>query len=113
MKTEINMEMIENLSNLSKLRFNENEKEELQGQVQNIIDLLDQLESCECSQADYDRMQKISELRDDVAEVGLNHEEVFLNASNSSNGYFVVPKVVDWYGLRKQNSFGISGFTKK
>lgn len=95
MKTEINMETIENLSNLSKLRFNENEKEELKGQVQNIIGLLDQLESCECSQADYDRMQKISELRDDVAEVGLNHEEVFLNAPNSSNGYFVVPKVVD------------------
>ena len=95
MKTEINTQTIENLANLSKLSFSENEKEELKGQVQNIIELLDQLESCECSHSDYDKTQKISELRDDVAEVGLSQEEVFLNAPKSSNGYFVVPKVVD------------------
>ena len=113
MKTEINIEMIENLSNLSKLRFNENEKEELKTQVQNIIGMLDQLGTCECSQADYDKTQKISELREDNVEMSMSSEEVFLNAPNSSNGYFVVPKVVDWYELRKQNSFGIVRFAKK
>lgn len=95
MKTEIDTQTIENLAGLSKLRFSENEKEELKGQVQNIIELLDQFGTCEVSQTDYVRTQKISDLRDDVAEVGLNQEEVFLNAQNSSNGYFVVPKVVD------------------
>ena len=112
MKTEINIEMIENLSNLSKLRFNENEKEELKTQVQNIIGLLDQLGTFECSQADYDKTQKISELREDNVEMSMSSEEVFLNSPNSSNGYFVVPKVVDWYVLRKQNSFGIGRFAK-
>ena len=113
MKTEIDTQTIENLAELSKLRFSENEKEELKGQVQNIIELLDQLGTCECSQADYDKTQKISELREDNVEMSMSSEEVFLNSPNSSNGYFVVPKVVDWYVLRKQNSFGIVRFAKK
>lgn len=92
---EINTEVIENLANLSKLRFSEPEKEELKGQVKDIIGLLDQLGTDEGTQIDYVKTQKISDLRDDCAEIGFTQEEVFLNAPNSVNGYFVVPKVVD------------------
>lgn len=95
MKTEINAEVIENLASLSKLRFSEPEKEEMKGQVKDIINMLDQLGADETTQVEYVRMQKISDLREDIAEMGLAQEEVFLNAPNSSNGYFVVPKVVD------------------
>ena len=56
--------------------------------------MLDKLGEVEDEQS-FLNTQKLGDLREDEVCDGMSESEVFLNAPRSSNGYFIVPKVVD------------------
>lgn len=94
MKTEIKTYDIDKLCQLSYLEFDEEHKQILLNEVQSITDMLGKLADVKEDKA-FVLSEKLTGLREDKVCESMKREDVFLNAPNSSNGYFVVPKVVD------------------
>lgn len=92
---DITIKDIEHLAELSCLSFNEEEKVVLLGEVNNIIDLLD-----ECGQAEVEENIEfqdyvgLEDLREDVPMSTLNLDTVFEKTDKCDKAHFVVPKVV-------------------
>ena len=95
MKEEITIEEIVRLSELSKLSFSEEEKYILKGEIEGIIDLLNQCDNVRVDVASDVNVQKLRNLREDEVEESMELEDVFSTTEHAHNGYFVVPKVVD------------------
>jgi len=95
MKEKITINDIDRLSHLSKLKFTQEEKEKLVGEVNGIINMLNQCDDVKIDGAIDTQMQKLSSLREDNVKEDMNTHDVFVNSNNCNNGYFVVPKVVD------------------
>lgn len=94
MKKEIDLEMIDKLCRMSQLKFSDEDKSALLTEVKSITKLLDNMSDVE-EESDFLQTQKLGDLRVDEGKEGLDAGDVFLNAPNSHNDYFVVPKVVD------------------
>ena len=95
MKEKISIEDIDKLSELSKLQFTMEEKQVLVNEVDGIIDLLNQCASVEISEEYKVPVQKLSNLRIDEVEQGMDSQDVFSATDRCRGGYFVAPKVVD------------------
>ena len=95
MKNNITLDDINYLSELSAIEFNEEEKKELILQVNNIIAMLNECAEVDVSNISNETFELLSELREDEMKVSLDKDEVLKNAPRKSEGYFVVPKVVD------------------
>lgn len=94
MKKEIDRALIDKLCDMSKLEFNDDDKNVLLQEVNSITQMLEGLG--EVTQTpNFLNSQKLSDLRQDVATDGMDEENVFLNANKSKDNFFVAPKVVD------------------
>lgn len=94
MDSRIDSSEIDKLCKMSALEFSDEDKITLIAEVNSIKSMLDKLGEVEDEQA-FLNTQKLSDLREDEVRDGMSESEVFLNAPHSSNGYFIVPKVVD------------------
>lgn len=94
MDSRIDSNEIDKLCKMSALEFSDDDKLILIDEVNSIKGMLDKLGEVENEQA-FLNTQKISDLREDEVQDGLSESDVFLNAPHASNGYFIVPKVVD------------------
>ena len=94
MNSRIDSSEIDKLCKMSALEFSDEDKITLISEVNSIKGMLDKLGEVEDEQA-FLNTQKLSDLREDEVCDGMGESEVFLNAPHSSNGYFIVPKVVD------------------
>ncbi len=90
-------ETVETISYLARLRFDEDNKEKITKDLENIIEFVDQLESADTSDIEplANPLEKTAKTRSDEI-TAENRKETFLeNAPDSNEDYFLVPRVVE------------------
>ena len=88
--------LIEKLAELSMLKFNEAEKEEIKADLQKMIGFIDKLQELDTTGIEplMHMSDEINVLREDVAGPMLTEEEALKNAPHHDEHYFKVPKVI-------------------
>ncbi len=93
----LSKEEVKKVAGLARLRMNDDELERLSPQLSNIIGFVEQL-----SELDTDNVEPLANvvditlpLREDVVNDGNCAEEILANTAEETQGYFVVPKVVE------------------
>lgn len=93
---QIDKQTITKLSNLSKLKFSEQEEEEIINDLSQIVTFVEKLQ--EIDTENVAPLIYISEeknvVRKDVVEQTLTHEEALMNAPKKDSDYFRAPKVI-------------------
>lgn len=92
----ITTELVDNLSNLSKLSFNEQEKVAIKEDLEKMIGFIEQLQKIDTK--GIEPLQHISSatnvLREDVLKGSVSKQEALQNAPATDGNYFTVPKVI-------------------
>ena len=88
--------LIEKLAELSMLKFNEVEKEEIKADLQKMIGFIDKLQELDTTGVEplMHMTEEHNVLRDDEVGPMLNQQEALKNAMHHDNHYFKVPKVI-------------------
>ena len=93
---EVNSSLIDKLANLSRLRFDEEEKAAIQSDLQRMIQFVEKL--TELDSAGVEPLLHLSEninvLREDLIKDSITREEGLKNAPLKDEHYFKVPKVI-------------------
>ena len=86
---------VEHIAALAKLKFTEEEKIRLQGELNKILEYMDKLNELDLENVE--PLENINDtenvFREDVAEKALTNEEALKNAPAAEQGFFKVPKV--------------------
>ena len=93
---KIDNELVERLAELSKLEFNDTEKEKLKKDMQGILNLVEKLSEVNVEGVEpliYMSDEK-NVLRKDVVKDTVSKEDALLNAPQKDSDYFKVPKVI-------------------
>ncbi len=86
---------IDHLANLSALEISEEQKAIFEKEFEGIMGLVEKINNAKVTnEIEYEPID-VSELRDDVAEVGLTQEEVLTNAPEKKQGCFAVPLMME------------------
>lgn len=93
---KIDNELVGKLSELSKLEFDETEKERLKKDLQGIFDLMEQLNEVDVEGVEplIYMSDEVNVLRKDVIKDTVSKEEALQNAPQRDSDYFKVPKVI-------------------
>jgi aspartyl-tRNA(Asn)/glutamyl-tRNA(Gln) amidotransferase subunit C len=93
---QVDNELIEKLSKLSLLQFDEAEKEEIKNDLQKMIGFVDKLQELDTTGIEplLHMSEEVNVLRDDVPGNMLSREEALRNAPHHDGQYFKVPKVI-------------------
>jgi aspartyl-tRNA(Asn)/glutamyl-tRNA(Gln) amidotransferase subunit C len=88
--------LIEKLSKLSLLYFDEAEKEEIKSDLQKMIGFVDKLQELDTTNIEplLHMSEEVNVLREDVAGNMLQREEALKNAAHHDGEHFKVPKVI-------------------
>lgn len=88
--------LIEKLSKLSLLQFNEAEKEEIRNDLQKMIGFVDKLQELDTTGIEplLHMSDEVNVLRNDVPGNMLTREEALKNTPHHDGQYFKVPKVI-------------------
>jgi aspartyl-tRNA(Asn)/glutamyl-tRNA(Gln) amidotransferase subunit C len=88
--------LIEKLAELSMLKFNEAEKEEIKADLQKMIGFIDKLQELDTTGVEplMHMSEEYNVLRDDEVGPMLNQPEALKNAPHHDAQYFKVPKVI-------------------
>jgi aspartyl-tRNA(Asn)/glutamyl-tRNA(Gln) amidotransferase subunit C len=94
----VSKEQVEHIAKLAKLKFTEAEKEKLQGELNKILEYIDQLNELDLENVE--PLENINEelenvLREDIPVKCLTKEEALKNAPAKTENFFKVPKVLD------------------
>lgn len=96
MHMEVTDEMVDNLAALSRLRFNEAEKEEIKKDLQRMISFVDKLKELDVSNVEpllhMTDMQNV--YRSDIVKGSMDRAEALKNAPLADDQFFKVPKVI-------------------
>lgn len=92
----MNKATIDKLCALSMLSFDENQLPQVESTMSSIIDLMDTIKETDYTYDDMndDNSIAFADLREDVSAPSMDTETLLKNA-RSSNGFFVVPKVIE------------------
>ncbi len=97
LRMSLNKATVKKVASLSRLRMDDAELERMAPQLSKIIGFVEQL-----SQVNTDNVEPLAsvvdivlEMREDVVNDGNAVDKVLANAPEKSQGYFVVPKVVE------------------
>lgn len=94
---KVDIPLVERLAQLSRLEFNEDEKQEIKKDLEKILSFMEQLN--EVDTENVEPLVYINEnenvFREDVVVQTLNKEEVLKNAPLPDDNYFKVPKVIE------------------
>ena len=93
---QVNDALIEKLSRLAMLEFNEAEKEEIKKDLQKMIGFVDKLQELDTTGVEplLHMSPALNVLREDVLGTMLSREEALQNAPLHDEQYFKVPKVI-------------------
>ena len=93
---EVNDEMIDKLANLSRLQFNEGEKEEIKNDLEKMIRFINKLNEIDTTGVKplLHMSDEVNVLRDDIVEGSISTEDALKNAPHHNDKYFLVPKVI-------------------
>lgn len=94
---EINIDIINKLSDLAKLNFSENEKVDLEKDMNQIISFFEKMN--EVNTDDIEPLIFMTDeeniLRTDEPKSDITHQEALLNAPSKDSDYFKVPKFIE------------------
>ncbi len=93
---EINDEMVKNLADLSRLTFNDHEKEEIKKDLQRMISFVEKLNEVDTSNVEplLHMTDAVNIYREDIVQGSMPKEDALKNAPMADNNYFKVPKVI-------------------
>jgi aspartyl-tRNA(Asn)/glutamyl-tRNA(Gln) amidotransferase subunit C len=93
---EVNDALIENLANLARLQFNEEEKEEIKKDLQRMISFVEKLNELNTDGVEplLHMTDEVNVLREDEIHGSISREEALQNAPSTDGVYFKVPKVI-------------------
>lgn len=94
---EVNEQLVNDLANLARLRFNEEEKAVIKKDLQQMIQFVDKLKELDVSGVEplLHMSDNINRLREDVVQGSVSREEGLKNAPKHTDEYFRVPKVIN------------------
>ncbi|MCB0476574.1 MAG: Asp-tRNA(Asn)/Glu-tRNA(Gln) amidotransferase subunit GatC [Crocinitomicaceae bacterium] len=97
---QITDEIIDQIAELAKLKFEGEQKEAIKGDLSNIVQFMDKL-----SEVDTDGVEPLismvedeNDMREDVIGNEVSKEEALKNAPSKNSDYFKIPKVLDKTG---------------
>jgi aspartyl-tRNA(Asn)/glutamyl-tRNA(Gln) amidotransferase subunit C len=93
---EVNDSMIDKLSNLARLEFNPEEKEEIKKDLQRMIHFVEKLSELDTTGVEplLHMSHEMNVLRDDRPQGSVSREDALSNAPATDGTYFKVPKVI-------------------
>ncbi|MGE5108123.1 MAG: Asp-tRNA(Asn)/Glu-tRNA(Gln) amidotransferase subunit GatC [Sphingobacteriales bacterium] len=93
---EVTDKLVDNLAHLSRLAFNEQDKQEIKKDLQKMIAFVDKLNELDTSHVKplLHMSDNVNMLRDDEVKGSISREEALLNAPEKTEKYFKVPKVI-------------------
>lgn len=93
---EVTDELIDNLARLSRLQFNEQEKEDIKKDLQRMIQFVDKLNEVDTTGVEplLHMSEVVDRYRADQVEGSMNREEALENAPLADKQFFKVPKVI-------------------
>ena len=93
---EVNIALIDNLSNLARLEFDTVEKEELRNDLQRMITFVEKLNELDTTgiQPLLHMTDEVNVLREDLVQGSSNRQDALRNAPLTDGIYFKVPKVI-------------------
>lgn len=93
---KIDNALIDRLAELSKLEFNEGEKDTIREDLQKMFNFVDKLN--EVDTKSYEPLifitEEVNQYREDIAKKTITKEEALKNAPKKDSDYFKVPKVI-------------------
>jgi len=94
---KITIAQVEHVANLARLRFNEEEKQKLAGQLGAILEYIEQLNKLNTDDVPPTShvIPVINVVREDVVKPSLTQEEALANAPGGVDGLFEVPKIIE------------------
>jgi aspartyl-tRNA(Asn)/glutamyl-tRNA(Gln) amidotransferase subunit C len=93
---EVNDAMIEKLAHLSRLKFNDDEKEEIKHDLQRMIAFVEKLNELDLDGVEplLHMSNEVNVLREDEVKDSISREEALKNAPLHDEQFFKVPKVI-------------------
>ena len=93
---KITNQTVEDLAKLSKLSFDDESKEVMRKDLENILEMCEKLKEVNTDDVEPLIYMTNSQtvLRDDVVEQEISHEEALKNAPKKDSDFFRVPKVI-------------------
>lgn len=93
---EVNDAMIDKLAHLARLKFNNEEKEEIKHDLQRMISFVEKLNELDLEGVEplVHMTDEINVLRDDEVKGSISQEEALKNAPLHDEQFFKVPKVI-------------------
>lgn len=93
---EVNDALVEKLALLSRLQFNETEKEEIRNDLQRMIGFVEKLNELNLDGVEplLHMTEEVNVLRDDAVKGSVSREEGLMNAPAHDKEFFKVPKVI-------------------
>ena len=93
---EVNDDLINNLAQLSRLGFNDAEKDEIKNDLQKMIAFIDKLNELDTSGVEplLHMSENINVLREDEVKGSISREDALKNAPIHDDQFFKVPKVI-------------------
>ena len=94
---EVNNELINNLSKLARLEFNDAEKDEIKNDLQKMIAFIDKLNELDTTGVEplLHMSENVNVLREDEVTGSISREQAFKNAPLHDEQFFKVPKVIN------------------
>lgn len=93
---EINNQIVDKISNLSKLSFSGEEKEAIKNDMNKMLDFVSKLEEVDTTGVEplIHMSDEVNVLRKDEVEYTICQEEALKNAPKKDSTYFKIPKVL-------------------
>jgi aspartyl-tRNA(Asn)/glutamyl-tRNA(Gln) amidotransferase subunit C len=93
---EINNELIDHVSHLSRLEFDGNSKEVIKKDLINMIEFVDQLNTINTDNVEplIFMSDAVNVLREDKSEITVSQKDALKNAGNHDSDYFKIAKVL-------------------
>jgi aspartyl-tRNA(Asn)/glutamyl-tRNA(Gln) amidotransferase subunit C len=93
----IDISTVERTAELSKLYLSEDEKKEFAGQLSDILEYVEKINTLDTSgvQPTDHIIPNVNVFREDEVGQSLTHDELKLNAPAFDRGHFVVPKIIE------------------
>lgn len=97
---QITDEIIDQIAELAKLKFEGQEKEAIKGDLTNIIQFMDKLAEVDTEGVEplISMVEEENDMREDEIGNELTKEEALKNAPSKNSDYFKIPKVLDKTG---------------
>ena len=94
---KITDELVAKLADLSKLEFENNDKENIKKDLEKIVGFVDKLSELDTSNVEplIFMTDEVNVLRDDEPKLDISQDEALKNAPKKDSDYFKVPKFLD------------------